>query len=154
MNRTLLLCVLATAGLLALAMALLPTPGFTPSMEQSLPRVVLPPADRRPLAEYSPIFDKPLFNPGRRKNAGAESVMQTQGLRPLSDYRLVGVVVARDTKFALVERNDSNQVVTLHVGDDLDGRRVADIRIGGVVLNGSEFLAMPRPARRVRRGRF
>lgn len=65
----------------------------------------------------------------------------------LSEYRLAGVVLAAGTKLALVERRSAKQVVTLHVGDDLDGRRVEDITTEGVRLNGGsthELLAVPR----------
>lgn len=154
MSRSVLLSIATAAGLLALLGVMLPSSAFLPRIETMEPRAAaLPQTDRRPLADYASIWERPLFNPGRRKNTAPPS-SPDQTLRPLSDYRLVGVVVAKDTKFALIERNDSNQVVTLHVGDDLDGRRVDDIRMDGIALNGSEFLAMPRPARRLKRGRF
>jgi hypothetical protein len=136
--------------LLALLATLLPSLPFAPRGESIVPHALaLPPPDRRPLTEYAAIWEKPLFRLAHDRDAAAPGA-----LRPLSDYRLVGVVIAKDAKFALIERSDSRQVVTLHIGDDLDGRRVDDIRMGGVLLGGTEFLPMPRPPARVRRGRF
>lgn len=156
MTRTAFLSAWIAAGSAAVLAALLPSPALPPRGKDAPPRAaVLPPTDRRPLEAYAAIWQKPLFNRDRQgMEKPPSSLAREEGLRPLSDYRLVGVVIAKDVKFALVERSDSKQVVTLHLGDDLDGRRVDDIRIGGIVLNGSEFLPMPHPPGRLKRARL
>lgn len=148
---TIALAAAAGAGLLALILVLAPSIVFAPHAAagiRPLRAIALPPADARPFEDYAAIAAKPLFNPARQKDPlpppeGEEKDV----LPPLSDYRLVGIVIARESKLALVERRAAKQVVTLHTGDDLDGRRVDDIRPNGVVLSGGaapELLAIPK----------
>lgn len=148
--RIVLLVVAAATGILALSLSLLPSlvPGRQAEL-RPLRAVALPASDRRPLADYAATVEKPLFNPGRRKDAPVTSAAPAE-LPPLFFYRVVGVVIAAESRFALVERKAESEVVTLHVGDDLDGRHVDDIRRDGIVLSGPagrELLAIPRKRR-------
>src|SRR6185295_7450981 len=103
----------------------------------------LPALDPPPLGSYAAIAERPLFNPGRVKDVAAPAAQPE--LPPLSDYRLVGLVVGPDTQRALVARGA--ETLSLKPGDDLDGRRVASIGRRGVTLNANgheELLAFPR----------
>lgn len=148
---TMTLAVAAGCGALSLLGVLLPSiviaggEGSRTSMARLV--VALPQDDARPFEAYAAIQDRPLFNPQRQK----DPVLPPQGARsalpPLSEYRLVGLVMMKDVRFGLVERRSTKQVVTLRPGDDFEGRHVDAIKEGGVVFSGAgtaELLAMPK----------
>jgi hypothetical protein len=137
------------AALLSLA-CLLPISLFIAGSANTLAPLgaepAMPSSDRRPLEAYAAIYQRPLFNPGRAMDPqGAQTAKP--GMLPLDSYRLVGVVLTKDVKIGLVERRDSKQVVSLHPGDDLDGRHVDDVVAAGIKLSGGtaeEILTIPR----------
>jgi hypothetical protein len=148
---TIVLGTAAGFGILAFLAALLPATLFvrdTVSAKSAVPNVSsLPMADIRPFEDYKEIFAKPVFNPGRQADPQPPAEAAKNQLPALSDYRLVGIVIMKDTKLGLVERRSSKQVVTVHPGDALDGRRVDDVTQDGIHLSGGatrELLAMPR----------
>ena len=101
---------------------------------------------QRPFETYAAVAERPLFNPGRKKDPDIAAAV-VSNLPALSDYRLVGIVLSPDAKLALVTRKSSNQVVTLRPGDNLDGRHVDDVEDAGVLLSGAgskEVLSIPR----------
>jgi len=141
----------AAMGLLALLLVLLPatlfsggaaTTSVTLPREPKLAAVEIP-----PFREFEDVIDRPLFNPARAPDPLPPAQAAKSALPALADYRLVGIVLMKGTKLALVERKQAKQVVTLHPGDELDGRRVENIGSDGVELSGGpvrELLAMPR----------
>lgn len=140
----------AALGTVLLFMTLMPV-GADPAPADARTADVMPdklPAlDPPPLASYAAIAERPLFNPGRTKDVATPATQPE--LPPLTDYRLVGLVVGPDTQRALVARGA--ETLSLKPGDSLDGRRVASIGPRGVTLsaNGSEeLLAFPRGGRR------
>ena len=148
---TIALAALAACTTLALAAVLVPSTifhGSAVSAEMPAARpLVLPLREKQPLEAYDVVFEKPLFNPGRQIDPAPVQEPAKSALPPLSDYRLVGLVLARGSRLALVERRSAKQVVTLHAGDELDGRRVESIGEDGVHVSGGaapELLAIPR----------
>ncbi len=141
----------AGCGAIALLAVLLPATLFfrdtaTASVAPSHP-ATLPLADIRPFEDYNAVFERPLFNPGRQADPRPPAETAKSQLPALSDYRLVGIVLMKGVKIGLVERLSGKQVVTLHPGDALDGRRVDDIGPDGIRFSGGampELLAMPR----------
>lgn len=148
---TIALAALTACAMLTLGAVLVPSTLFHGSVTSAeLPAargLALPAADSRPLEIYRVIFEKPLFNPGRQADPAPVQEQAKSALPPLSDYRLVGLVLTRGAKLALVERRNAKQVVTLHPGDELDGRHVESIGEDGVRVSGGpvpELLAIPR----------
>lgn len=138
-------------GALALLAVLLPATLFfrdAPSANIATPRLAaLPPPDTRPFEDYDQVFERSLFNPGRQADPKPPADAAKSQMPALSDYRLVGIVLMKGVKLGLVERRSTKQVVTVHPGDALDGRRVDDISADGIRLSGGaapELLAMPR----------
>lgn len=143
----------ATVGLIALIMVLLPTAIFgsgapvssvTPPHVPSIAQLDLPAFEA-----FNDIIDRPVFNPGRAPDPQPPAEAAKSALPALSDYKLVGLVLTKGTKIALVERRQAKQIVTLHPGDEIDGRHVEDIGSDGVHLSGGpvrELLSMPRIA--------
>jgi hypothetical protein len=150
----------AVVGLIALLMVLLPTALFgggaptnsvTPPHVPAIARLDLP-----TLETFKGIIDRPMFNPGRAPDPQPPAEAAKSALPALSDYKLVGLVLTKGTKIALVERRQAKQIVTLHPGDEIDGRHVEDIGSDGVHLSGGpvrELLSMPRIAGISRSGR-
>jgi hypothetical protein len=143
--------VLASIAAFALTMTFLPSTLFLGDRELPAPirlkRISLPSLDIAPFEHYGIVFEKPLFNPGHEPDPAPAAEAAKSALPALSGYRLAGLVLAGRLRMALVERRDAKQTITLHIGDDLDGRRVEDITAEGVRLsNGSarELLAVPR----------
>jgi hypothetical protein len=145
---TIALAALAALGALFLLFTLLPTFVATSDVPQprALANINLPEIDQAPFDRYAPIADRPLFAVDRRtETSGAPGT--GDGRSSLSDYRLAGVIITKDVRIALVERLTSHQVVTLHPGDDLDGRHVDDITVDGVQLHdarGAATLSAPK----------
>lgn len=144
----------AALGSIMLFMTLMPgTTDPSPSDVQVPPPIALdklPALDPPPLATYAAIAERPLFNAGRMKDPAAAPADTGPALPPLSDYRLVGLVIGPETQRALVTRG-SGETLNLKPGDDLDGRRVASIGPRGVTLSAhgqDEVLAFPRGGRR------
>jgi hypothetical protein len=143
------LCAVAALGALCLAATLAPTWVATPEMPtpRALASISIPEFEQPTFDRYAVIADRPLFAPDRRSESAAAGAPGT-GQSQLSDYRLAGVIISKDASIALVERLASHQVVTVHPGDDLDGRHVEDITADGVALRDARGLAMlsiPKP---------
>jgi hypothetical protein len=141
----------AGCGAIALVAVLLPATLFArdkASAGVTVPHLTaLPPAESRPFEDYDAVFERPLFNPGREADPKPPAEAAKSQLPALSEYRLVGIVLMKGVKLGLVERRSSKQVVTVHPGEALDGRRVGDIEADGIRLSGGagpEVLAMPR----------
>jgi hypothetical protein len=99
------------------------------------------------IARYRPVFEQPLFNPGRARDPVAPSPTAAPSTPALSEFRLVGIVTSSSAKFALVEQRTTHQVLTLHPGDAFAGRQVKDIVEAGVDLTGplgAERLTVPK----------
>ncbi len=147
---TIALSALAATGLIASIFTALPSLVWTSGSARAAGppiRVAIPQIVQRPYEYYAAITDRPLFNPGRQKDPSPPSAAALAQLPPLDTYRLVGIVISKEIKLALVERKAAQQIVTLHQGDMLDGRRVDDIRNTGLELSGAsgaEILSMPR----------
>lgn len=148
-TATLLLGAFAITGALALGASLLPSfvlvraPAVSANtkINEDIALPVLA------VADYSEIEKRPLFNPGRQKDA-PKVAAGTQPLPPLSAYRLVGIVTRSDLSIALVARTTSSEVLYLKAGDDLDGRLVFKIVPGAVQLGttGQERIVFPKAA--------
>jgi hypothetical protein len=141
----------AGCGAVALLAVLLPATFFlqdTASANVGMPHMTaLPPSDVRPFEDYNGVFERPLFNPGRQSDPKPAAEAAKSQMPALSDYRLVGIVLMKGVKLGLVERRSAKQVVTVHQGDTLDGRRIDDIGPDGIRFSGAaapELLAMPR----------
>jgi hypothetical protein len=149
---TLALALATGLGMFVLATVLLPAWITVPSEElhlinPAIPLLAFARSDPRSLSDYASIVDRPLFNPGRRKDAPLPTATAAPLMPALSSYRLVGLMISKDARLALVERRTAHQIVTLHAGDQLDGRHVEDIKGTGVYLSGpsgNEWLTIPK----------
>lgn len=148
---TLALALAAGIGVLAFLAAVMPSVVSVP--ENAMPSapplrmVGLPAIDGRPFQEYATIADRPLFNAGRKKDNLPQSQAAAGNLPALSEYRLVGIVISKQSGLALIERRATKQVLSVHIGDSVGGRRVDQISAAGVDLSGpsgAERLAIPR----------
>jgi hypothetical protein len=146
---TRLLAILALIALLTTSLVILPS-SATRVSRASAPRMSFAPLPilqgaNFPLSAYAVMSEKPLFNTDRKPDP-LESDAKAK-VPPLSDYRLVGVVIVKADRLALIERRKAHQTVTVRPGDALDGRHVDDIGVSGVRLsgeNGAEFLVIPK----------
>jgi len=150
---TFTLAFMAFLSALVLASALLPSwvslPPARRTPDPMLGSLAFANRDTRPLATYATIVDRPLFNPNRQKDpsAPAPGSKVASALPALASYRLVGLLISKDARLALVERRADQRIVTLHAGDVLDGRHVQDIEASGVAFNGpsgNERLTIPK----------
>lgn len=148
---TLALAFTAGLGTLVLTTVLLPSWVVLPSdahlPDPAMPSLTFAQPDKRPFQDYTTIIDHPLFNPGRQKDAPPPSATPATLMPALSNYRLVGVLISKGARLALVERRSAHEIVTLHAGDILDGRHVDDIKGTGVSLSGpsgNEWLTIPK----------
>jgi len=148
---TLALAFAAGLGALVLATVLLPSWIVLPSEahlpDPALPSLAFAQPDMRPFQDYAIIIDRPLFNPGRRRDAPPPTATPATLMPALSNYRLVGVLISKGARLALVERRSAHEILTLHAGDQLDGRQVDDIKGTGVSLSGpsgNEWLTIPK----------
>jgi len=138
-------------GAIVFASVLLPSwialPAAAHLGDPALPSLAFAQPDSRPLSDYAAIADRPLFNPNRQKDAPKPSPGSATLMPALSNYRLVGILISKDARLALVERRSSHQIVTLYAGDQLDGRHVDDVKGTGVSLSGPagiEWLTIPK----------
>jgi hypothetical protein len=133
------------AGLLALLLAFVPSPlGLLGAFDQPAPVAVQrPPAlalkPMPPLAEFSDIMARPLFNAGRKPDPASGalgSVVPASGgdQGEFSEYRVVGIVADRFTQRAIVERNGAPSL-KLAPGDQLAGWRIEKIDAAGIVAS-------------------
>ncbi len=141
---------LATLGGLVLATAMMPAILFAPSVPRpsapALPELDGTAMGGAPLSAYDGIFERPLFNPGRARDPEVAPA-QANALPALADYRLVGIVISKTSRLALVEDRSAKRVIVLHPGDSFAGRRVSDVLAAGVALSGPsgvERLAIPK----------
>lgn len=135
---TLVLAAAALTGVLSVIAVLAPSPVVADGSGPLRAPPALPEGDARPYKDYTLIGDKPLFAPQRRPDPAGEG-----GMPPLEDYRVVGTMLVGSAKTVLIERVASHVVMTLHPGDEFDGRRVVDIGPDTIALkgaNGPEFL--------------
>jgi hypothetical protein len=150
-SLTLAALAFACSGVAILAGILAPSWGhlyqFSYTTVQT-PRILYPMPLRRVAAdEFAAITEHPLFNTDRKKDPPAASTAAASQLPSIQEYRLAGVIVMKDAALALVERKATKTVVTLKVGDSLDGRIVTDISPAGVQLASSsqvETLSIPK----------
>lgn len=134
---------LAGAGAVTLFLTIMPSGPAVPYVAEA------PSADSIPiekpvglslpsLSHYAVIAERPLFNRGRLKDVQLplpSAAPPKPALPPLSDYKLVGLLLSGEMQRALVARG-SGDVVTLKPGDNLDGRTVRAIAAKGVSLTG------------------
>jgi hypothetical protein len=140
----------ATAGVLVLATAAIPSIPFLPRQSEPVRANVsirfAPPQIN--LGAYKSVIEHPLFNPSRAPDPSAPAQSATApAIPPLSEFRLEGIVTSKDGGFALVEQRSTKQVLTLHSGETFAGRQVKDILETGVDLTGplgAERLTVPK----------
>jgi hypothetical protein len=140
----------AVSGGLVLSTAAMPSIFFAPSAPEpavaSSRSFAIPGPEGTALSAYAAVFERPLFNPRRAPDPSTDAA-QTNGLPMLADYRLVGIVISKASRIALVENRSAGRVVTLRPGDKFAGRDVVDILGGGVTLSGAtgtERLVIPK----------
>lgn len=153
--RRVLLALLAL-GFAAMLLAFVPSPASLWHLfdKPIRPEVKAPPplklAAVPPLATFDPITARPLFNTDRKPDPTPPPPKDAPGtpssLGDLSQYKLVGMILSRNTQLALVRKTDG-PVVTLKPQDTLDGWTVAKIEDNGISLTGgdrTEVLAIPK----------
>ena len=82
-----------------------------------------------PLADYSEITGRPLFNESRRRIAHdvAPAVATRRTSQLSTQWRLTGVVMTGDSSFVLLEGKRDRRMVRLQKGAILDGWRLGEI---------------------------
>ncbi len=95
----------------------------------------------KPFEAFSDVTEHPIFNSDRKKDPAAPPVLGPA----LDSYRLAGVVTAGKTRVALVERRATKAVLSLKVGDSLDGRTVKKITSAAVIFAGPADEALQFP---------
>ena len=132
-------CVFA---IIPLPLALIIGMSSAPAHEIKAPLIVKLPEPSE-LKSYAGISERPLFNADRKPDPLPPPPPPPTPPKPqvvlgdLTQLKLVGVVLSGDNKLALVRRA-SAAILTLRVGDTLDGWKVDKIDAQGVGLSGGE----------------
>jgi|GEM_PF-4577226 len=88
-----------------------------------------------PKSNFSSIFDRPIFEPGRRPLlvSAAEDAAPSTGLQK-PDFQLTGIVMRSGQGTAIIGTEGGGQPVSLKVGDRFRGWRVVAIMLDFVML--------------------
>ncbi|MDE2184065.1 MAG: hypothetical protein KGJ78_13685 [Alphaproteobacteria bacterium] len=135
----------ALAGMLAY-LALAPLPSWTPAaaavVGHPLPDVaakafIAPPSDA-----FAVIDSRPIFNPQRTPVAAFTDTLSggQGGSASVGDLSLVGIILDRGTRLALLKTSSQPLAVALTTGGSIDGWQVVEIGEDHVVMrsNGSD----------------
>ena len=102
-----------------------------------MPLPTLPEARDEDMSKYSIIDEKPVFVPGRHRpplavieNDDRDSSLPSTSL----PFILMGIMIAKDNKQAVIQRSNNQGTVTLSIGQSLDGWTVADIKNNLIIL--------------------
>ena len=125
---------LAAAGIAAAAQLVLPStiPIYRPA--PASPALLSPqPADQpRPNTVYPEIAEHPLFYPTRLPFVGPKTpepaAAAVPRITPLRDYALIGIIVSKGIRIALLRPNAGGKTVFATEGQAVDGWTVREIR--------------------------
>jgi hypothetical protein len=101
---------------------------LTPAARKAAERTQNPSFSMAPLNAYAEVVARPLFTPTRRPAA-----QQTAAGRP-SDFSLVGIVITRRERHALLEHGRPPHVDRVTPGQNVDGWTVKSIGPNSVLL--------------------
>ena len=142
------LAVLATALALLLAFEIADAsrsriPSGPTRKVAAAPAKLLPPVTQTPADQaYPETVERPLFTPTRRP-APAQAVAGAPAFRP-GQFQLLGVIIAGNTKTAMLREKASGRIHRLEVGREVNGIRVATIDRDTVTLaQGGETEVVP-----------
>jgi hypothetical protein len=150
-----LFAVLAAMGLVAAALAFVPSPRGLLDVFQRPPVVEVeapPPLQLNrtpPMSAFDTIAARPLFNADRRPDPlppPPEPPKPAIVLGDLSQYRVVGTVRDDREQLGLVQKNGA-PLLTLKPGDTFEGWTVDKIDRSGIAISGGErreILAIPK----------
>lgn len=135
-------------ALLCLALAVLaaapwlrgPGPGAAPEGARQAAtahpaRAVLP---LPPLAELRTTVERPLFLASRRPPPSTSAIPGADAKSPLARYRIAGVVIDADRRFALLAELATGKLSIVHEGDALGGTVVESISLKELVLRSGD----------------
>ncbi len=149
---------IVVAGLVAGALAFVPSPFGVLDLFQSVPVLdVKPPPVLRmqpvpSIESYDLISLRPLFNPDRLPDpvpprvATGPGAITAPALGDLTHFRLVGLAGDSQIQLALIQKS-GGPVSTMKPGDMLDGWTIDRITAAGVSISGGgrkEFLTIPK----------
>lgn len=87
-----------------------------------------------PISVYGEIVDRPLFSDTRRPPPQDTPVASRRADQMSTQWKLTGVVSARDESYVLLQGTRNRQTMHLQKGQLIDGWRIADIGIDYVSL--------------------
>lgn len=98
-------------------------------VEMALPRYELPPFD-----SFAELVERPLFSSTRRPVAASAAPAQVAASPQGLDITLKGVIVADDSKVAIIEPRNAAKPVRLNKGQSYQGWTLSEVDAEGVIF--------------------
>lgn len=88
-----------------------------------------------PLANFSVIDDRPVFNPLRQPVKGVQTPGETAAGAAPPKFALVGIIVDGQNKLAMIKMPGAAFATSVAIGGDVAGWQVSQIEADGIVLH-------------------